>query len=486
LVLTGYSPPTSGLVAWWAGNGNANDAVGGHNGTLVSGTYGPGFLGTDQAFRLNGTSDSVQVPNDPAWNLGSNDFTIDLWVNWSALRADSVGQPQSVFVAHDEGGGNTNKWFFAYGGGDLYWHMNSPSTGPLFLGLAPFSPNLNQWYNLALSRAGNTFTIYVNGTPVSTATSSVPVPAANAPLTIGEAESPPGNFFMNGGMEDILRYNRALSAQEITGLTNPQTVTTLTASANPALLVQPVTFTATVTSSLAMPAGSVDFVDTTTGTDLGTAPLSASGTASLTVSNLAAGSHVIKAVYAGQGILLGSSSTLSEQVSYHFSGFLPPLGKTQQFDIGRRIPIKFRLSDYNGNYLGSLGDVESITANDVTLYDGVTGVSQNSADGRGLHYDSGAHRFVFRWDTSGLVAGAYTITVTLADGTTHSVTVQLSGSTGCGNGGNGAEQDDDGDHSCGNNGQGTCEPVCQQVTVPPATHATTPGGTSHPHHHHRR
>jgi hypothetical protein len=425
-VLNGYSPPTSGLVAWWAGDGNANDLAGGHNGTLVSGTYGPGILGTDQAFQLNGTTDFVQVPDDPAWNLGSNDFTIDLWVNWSALRSDSLGQPQSVFVGHDDGPGNTSKWFFAYGRGDLYWHMNSPGTGPQFLALAPFSPNLNQWYNLAITRSGSTFTVYVNGTPVSSAISSAPVPDASAPLTLGEAESPPGDFFMNGGMDDVLLYSRALSADELAALTNAQTVTMLTASANPSILGQPVTFTATVTNSLATPAGSVDFVDTTTGIDLGTAPLS-SGSASLTVSNLTAGSHVIKAIYAGQGILQGSSGSLAEQVDYGFGGFLPQLNNKSVFRLGRTIPIQFQLTDYYGNYLSSLSDVQSVTANGITLYDGATGASQGSTDGHGLRYDAAANQFIFNWNTTGLAAGYYTITLTLADGTSHSATIQLGG-----------------------------------------------------------
>jgi hypothetical protein len=483
-VLNGYNPPTAGLIAWWAGDGNANDVVGGHNGTLVGGTYGPGILGTDQAFSLDGADDSVQVPNDPAWNLGSSDFTIDLWVKYNALRPDSVGQPQSVFIGHDEGGGNTNKWFFAYGGGDLYWHMNSPFTGPIFLGLAPFAPNLNQWYNLALTRSRSTFTIYANGTAVASANSSLPVPDANAPLTLGEAESPPGNFLMNGSMDDVLLYNRALSAQEIAGLTNPQSTTTRSASANPSVLGQPVTFTATVSSTLATPAGSVDFVNTTTGTDPGSSPLSAAGTASVTVTNLAAGSHAIKAVYAGHGILLGSSSTLTEQVNYQFSGFLAPLKKTQVFTLGRTLPIKFQLTDFNGNYLSSLSDVQSITANDVTLHDGATGASQDSANGLGLHYDSNAQRFVFDWKSKGLAAGSYTITVTLADGTSHTVTIQLTDPSGRGGskgeGQRGCDEDCDGGKS---NGQGTSVQPSEVTNEPAETHASWLGAKPREHHH---
>lgn len=432
LALSGYSPPTAGLVSWWAADGNANDVAGGHNGALVNGTYGPGILGTDQAFRLDGVDSSVQVPNDPAWSLGSGNFSIDLWVNYAALRADSLGQPQSVFLAHDQGGGNQNKWFFGYGGGELYWHMNSPATGPLFLAQAPFTPNLNQWYNLALTRTGNTFAIYVNGVQVSSQDNSQPVPDVNAPLTIGEAESPPGNFFMNGSMDDVLLYNRALGPQEIAGLANGQSVTTLTSSANPSVLGQPVTFTATVSSPLGVPTGNVHFLDTTTGADLGTFALSANGTASVTVSNLSAGPHAIEAVYAGQGVVLGSTSnTVTEQVDYQFSGFLDPLNRPRVFHLGRGVRIRFRLSDYHHNHLSSLGDVRSLSVNGVSLYDGTTGTSHDSVGGRGLHFNSGTHEFVFDWDTRGFTAGSNTITLTLADGTSHSVTVQLRGGHGC-------------------------------------------------------
>jgi hypothetical protein len=314
LVLNGYSPATAGLVAWWAGEGNANDVIGGHNGTLVGGTYGPGFLGTDQAFQLDGVSSYVQVPNDPAWNLGSSDFTIDLWVNYSALRADSISQPQSIFMGHDEGPGDANKWFFAYGGGDLYWHMNSPATGPLFLALAPFTPNLNQWYNLALTRSGSTFAISVNGAPISSEDNANPVPDASAPLTLGAAESPPGDFFLNGGLDDVVLYNRALSPQDLAALANPQTVTTVASSANPAVFGQPVTLTATVSNALATPTGTVDFVDTTTGTPLGSATL-ANGTASVTTAALSVGAHTITATYRGGTGFACSSGSLGQTVN---------------------------------------------------------------------------------------------------------------------------------------------------------------------------
>jgi hypothetical protein len=78
------------------------------------------------------------------------------------------------------------------------------------------------------------------------------------------------------------------------------TTTTVTSSVPSKQLGVPVTFTATVADQVAggaIPAGSVDFTDSTTGQDLGTVTLDATGAASLTVSITPVGSQVIVATY---------------------------------------------------------------------------------------------------------------------------------------------------------------------------------------------
>src|SRR2546422_5675521 len=76
-------PPPPGMLGWWPGDGNPNDLVAGRNGTLQGGaTYAAGKVG--QAFSFNGAS-WVEVPDDPTWTLDTNDFTIDLWVNFNGL-----------------------------------------------------------------------------------------------------------------------------------------------------------------------------------------------------------------------------------------------------------------------------------------------------------------------------------------------------------------------------------------------------------------
>jgi hypothetical protein len=95
-----------------------------------------------------------------------------------------------------------------------------------------------------------------------------------------------------------------------------QTTTVLTASANPVRFGSPVSYTAAVTtpSSIA-PTGSVTFYDN--GLSLGSQPLDASGTASITVPMTQPGSHSITARYGGDTLhLTSTSAALSERVAF--------------------------------------------------------------------------------------------------------------------------------------------------------------------------
>jgi hypothetical protein len=184
-----------------------------------------------------------------------------------------------------------------------------------------------------------------------------------------------------------------------------------------------VTLTATVSSAVSgdpTPTGSVDFVDTTTNTHLDTVTLSG-GVASLTTSSLGVGSHVIEARYSGDPTFLPSVGSTTQSVQYNFSGYLPPLDKNLDFEVNRTVPIKFQLTDFNGDLITSLS---AITSLQVSGPSGVISLTPSLSD------DSS--QFIALWRTKGLLAGTYTISLVLADGTTNNLNVQL---TTNGNGG---------------------------------------------------
>jgi uncharacterized repeat protein (TIGR01451 family) len=209
-------PPPPGIIAWWpfdeASGTTVNDIAGNNPGVYVNSPVPvPGEVG--EALSFNGTN-YVGVVNSPLWALGSEDFTIEFWANFSSPPGGSIGEPGAIFIGNDAGGGDQDKWFFATGGGDLYFHINGPALGPMFFPLVPFSPVPNQWYHLAVTRSGSTgtYTLYINGVASGTAVNTNAIPTVNAPLTIGMAED---IGWMRGDLDEMTMYNQVLSASTI-------------------------------------------------------------------------------------------------------------------------------------------------------------------------------------------------------------------------------------------------------------------------------
>jgi hypothetical protein len=108
---------------------------------------------------FNGTSDSLLFPSTPNLALGTGDFTIEFWVNINAL-------PGSQFAAiYDMRTPNTDNIGF-----DIMLYFNTFSFGTattLYIG-GTTTPLTNTWYHYALTRSGNTFKQFLNGTQEGT------------------------------------------------------------------------------------------------------------------------------------------------------------------------------------------------------------------------------------------------------------------------------------------------------------------------------
>jgi hypothetical protein len=97
-------------------------------------------------------------------------------------------------------------------------------------------------------------------------------------------------------------------------VTKDGTTIALTSSQNPDQYLSPTIVTATVVSTGPTPTGTVTFYDGNTA--IGTVALAADGTATLSIQNLAIGSHNLMAVYMGDGNNLGSNSlTVAQTVT---------------------------------------------------------------------------------------------------------------------------------------------------------------------------
>ena len=188
----------------------------------------------------------------------------------------------------------------------------------------------------------------------------------------------------------------------------------VSSSANPSVLGQSVTLTATVhpSSGSSVPTGTVTFQDGTT--TLGTASLNSSGSATLTASSLAIAAHPITATYSGDSSFFGTSSgTLTENVSY---GVHPLYSPTRAVPSGAAFPIKLYLCDANRNDVSSTAvPLHATRITSASGYSGGMTSPGSSNPGGNFRFDptlGPAGGYVLNLNTAGLSPGAYTLQLT--------------------------------------------------------------------------
>ncbi|MBM3931298.1 MAG: hypothetical protein FJ336_08520, partial [Sphingomonadales bacterium] len=231
-----------GLVAYYPFDGNANDESGnGYTGTVSSAVLTTDrFNRTDRAYAFDGINSVITVAHNTIFNFNNNsDFSISVW---AVLNSPTNNVPQFYLVSKGNGGGPQAKWIFGSGGShhyqtyrNLYFHFNNPlSVGHWQCDGVPYSPQSNVWHHYMITKNGYDYRIYVNGSLFNAETASSQIPSGiTAPLTIGRAE----NLSVNGKLDDIRIYNRALSANEVASLYASE------APVPPAITAQPVSQT---------------------------------------------------------------------------------------------------------------------------------------------------------------------------------------------------------------------------------------------------
>ena len=218
------TPPAVGLVAWWPGEGNANDIAAAHHGTLQGGaTFAPGKVGW--GFRFDGTNGYAQIPDSDA--LKPANITCEVWV-WldPSLPAHNGGE-QIVFKKN-----TWAAWFEGYSllkttidNGDGTYSDRFQFCVSRFGNQVPINSltiaQRGVWYHVAATYDGNQSKLYVNGVLEATATPGFALDYDTTPIFIGTSGTWAPYLSMFGGIIDELSiYNRALSASEIAAINN--------------------------------------------------------------------------------------------------------------------------------------------------------------------------------------------------------------------------------------------------------------------------
>jgi len=141
---------------------------------------------------LDGTGDLLQVPTHTDWDLASQDFSLEMFVQFHAI--DAAGGALTPLI-HRGDKSTSGGWSFVY--------FSDSTQNKLMLMSGPnairtsyvWSPSLNTWYHVAATRSVNDWSLYVDGVQVSTANSATAIGASTSPLKIGWHPSYSTNWY---------------------------------------------------------------------------------------------------------------------------------------------------------------------------------------------------------------------------------------------------------------------------------------------------
>jgi hypothetical protein len=283
---------------------DATTAVNTATTTTVQSSADPSAYG--QAVTFVAAVSAVAPGAAPAGQVDFVDETTGQDLGTVPLQQVGDSDQASLAVSSLTAGSHNIEAFYTSSGAD---YQNSNSSG-LTQTVTPLTPTIS-WP----TPGAITYGTALDGTQLD-ATASVPgtfvySPAAGTVLAVGTQ-----TLSVTFTPTDATDYTTATASVTLTVNATSQTITTtttLTGSVTSAIPGQPVAITASVSptaSGAGTPGGSIDFFDTSTGTDLGSVSLSG-GTAVLTTSALGVGSHTIQATYGGDGTFLPSDGSLS-------------------------------------------------------------------------------------------------------------------------------------------------------------------------------
>ena len=218
-----------GLVGWWPGDGNAMDVVGGRVATLHGdATFGPALVG--QAFVLDGDGDFVSVPDDPALNVGVEDFTVAWWAMFDATEGESVLLEK--WIQGSPAGDDVTGWTVTMSetpleGTVVDTTFTLETTGGFSVETPALRVDPRMWIHFAVRRRRDTFELLMNGEVVaSKAAPKGMVIDLDSPASLkfghrGDPEDTPGSIddrglFLDGRIDEArLFVSRAVSNDDI-------------------------------------------------------------------------------------------------------------------------------------------------------------------------------------------------------------------------------------------------------------------------------
>ena len=196
-----------------SGTSAADSSGNGWTGTLVNGPLWSAGR-SNNTVDLDGANDHVTLPTGVV--NGLTNCTITLWANldsisnWSRLFDFGTGTTVNMFLTPKNGANNRIRFAITTGGGGAEQRIDGTSALPI-----------GGWHHVAVTLAGSTGTLYVDGVQVGQNTAMTLTPSSLGSTTqnrIGRSQY--NDPYLMGRIDEFRIYGRALSATEVASLMN--------------------------------------------------------------------------------------------------------------------------------------------------------------------------------------------------------------------------------------------------------------------------
>jgi concanavalin A-like lectin/glucanase superfamily protein len=220
------SIPTSGLIAYYPFNGNANDeSANSNNGTVNGATLTTDRDGNaNSAYSFDGVDDWIEIDSVANEVSGVGTGTISIW-----FKSNSSSYNGSLIWFDDDGSAYGSS--FAVGGFSSYMDLTE-SIGFFRISYLVMSYRNgrgfyfdNQWHHMVFTISENSNKLYVDGISLTSDYYNGNQTTGNClwgnitQIRIGKKPIASTNV-LQGEIDDIRIYNRALTSDEITALYN--------------------------------------------------------------------------------------------------------------------------------------------------------------------------------------------------------------------------------------------------------------------------
>lgn len=229
---------TSGLMAYYPFNGNAGDSSGNlnspsfNNATLTTDRFG----NANKAYAFNGTNAYIKVPTSTSLNCGTK-ISISVWVKVNGFHYGTCFG-NNILAKGIGGSGDalTGNYLLRFDN-SLYsnnQNCNQALPDTLHQNFHAYDVkssnyiNKNTWYYLTYTCDAIKSRFYINYIQVDSAAANNISFTNTYDLYFGYSNNSVNPFWLNGALDDIRIYNRAININEITALYNDNTVLPLT------------------------------------------------------------------------------------------------------------------------------------------------------------------------------------------------------------------------------------------------------------------